>query len=67
MATAKKKPARKSPATKVSAATRLIKSAKASIQKAATMLAGVKPAVSTATKKRKKTATKKRKKTAKKK
>lgn len=61
MATApKKKTVRKSPATKVSAATRLIKSAKASIQKAATMLAGVKPAVSTATK-RKKTATKKRK------
>ena len=66
MATAtKKKTVRKSPATKVTAATRLIKAAKASIQKAATMLAGVKPAVSTATK-RKKTVSKKRK-TAKKK
>lgn len=63
MATARKKTVRKSPATKIAAASRLIKTMKASIAKVSTMLSGIKT-VSTATKAkttRKKTVRKRRK------
>ena len=52
MATARKKTVRKSPATKIAAASRLIKTMKADIAKVSTMLSGIKPAVSTATKRK---------------